>query len=263
MSHFGTYNDFHSVNVRGTENLIEFALTGNKILFNHISTQGIGFKVQNTSHRTLFTEFDEVEDLPIENYYLQTKADAENLVKAAGRKGLEYNIFRVGTLFLNSQNGNIPKNYQRMSVYRVLKAFMNIGVVPYLKYPIFDFSFIDDVSKAITMLVNSAGLKNQVFHISNSERVKLPQLGSMFKEIYDKYSTIDVDEFLKIIENHYISQTHIEEITDLILFFHIPKMFIERANEHTNIILRCLGFQWHKLENSHLTFLYNSINVDR
>lgn len=263
VSHFGTYNDFHSVNVRGTENLLEFALTEKKALFNHISTQGIGFKTQKSTHRTIFTEYDKVENLSIDNYYLQTKADAENLVIAAGCKGLEYKILRVGTLFLNSQNGNMPENYQRMSVYRLLKAFMSIGAIPNLRYPIFDFSFIDDVSKAIMRLVNSSGINNQVFHISNSEKIVLPELGNMFKELNNKHSTIDVDEFLKIIENQYISQIHIEEITDLIQFFHIPKMFIERANDRTNIILRRLDFQWHRLESNHLSFLYNSVNVDQ
>lgn len=180
VSHFGTYNDFRLPNIIGTKNLIDFALSDQKPLFNYISTQGIGFELPDTCHRVLFSEFDSVEKVQIDNYYLQTKAEAENLVKEAKNRGLHYRIFRIGTLFSDYIKDYKAPNYQNMAIYRLTNSFRQLGLIPDLNQVLFDYSFVDDVSKAIWLLAETRNLNNEVFHISNSEKIFLRDIGKYF-----------------------------------------------------------------------------------
>lgn len=236
-------------NIIGTKNLIDFALSDQKPLFNYISTQGIGFELPDTCHRVLFSEFDSVEKVQIDNYYLQTKAEAENLVKEAKNRGLHYRIFRIGTLFSDYIKDYKAPNYQNMAIYRLTNSFRQLGLIPDLNQVLFDYSFVDDVSKAIWLLAETRNLNNEVFHISNSEKIFLRDIGKYFDT---SCKILDPNDFFDQLYKLYKSKQHIEDITNFILFFHVPKMFIERANEYTNLILRKLGFKWHNMKNKYL-----------
>lgn len=249
VSHYGSYNNFFMNNVQGTANVIKFARQGKPKCICHISTQGIGTKLKSPLKREMFTEFDVITEVEADNYYLQTKAEAEKLVREAGSP---YMIFRLGTLFSNSATKAIPNNYKSLAAYRLLNAFKSLGIMPDLPVPLQDFSFVNDVAQAFLKLYNVTDLMNQTFHLSSNVPVQLSELSEMMREQPTEMELLGIHEFFDEIYQRYLKKEKISNITDLLAFFHISKLFTDRESLYTSTLLSSLGFKWERLDKDNL-----------
>ncbi|NQX46096.1 amino acid adenylation domain-containing protein [Paenibacillus tritici] len=250
VSHYGSYNNFFMNNVQGTSNMVKFAQQGKQKFICYISTQGMGTKLKSPLQREIFTEFDVIAEVEADNYYLQTKAEAENLVREAGSP---YMIFRLGTLFTNSGTKVIPHNYKSLAAYKVLNAFKSLEMIPDLPVPVQDFSFVNHVVDAFLKLYNIRDLKNQTLHLSSSVPVLMPDLGGIIRAQQTKIEMLGIQDFFDEIHQRYLKKEKISSITDLLAFFHVSKFFTDRENLFTSILLDHLNFKWETLDKDNFT----------
>ena len=105
VKHYGREEDFKSVNVTGTENLLIFAVALKKKDFYHISTVSVSLLHQ--SPPPIFTEFDIGFDTrsPEDNLYVRSKGEAETMAMGYRDKGISVTIYRVGNLTFHSRTG--------------------------------------------------------------------------------------------------------------------------------------------------------------
>lgn len=245
-SHFGNYQEFYDTNVEGTKKMILFALQGRDKLFNYISTQGICMTSENITKQTYFTELDIINpEEVVDNYYLKTKAEAENLLRYFQKNGrLNYNIFRLGTLVDISKNSI---NLDRLSIYKVLESLFCLKKIPNIHIPYCDFTDVSDAAKAINLLIHYPQDINQ-FHISNDQRIDIADYFSDFEDI----AVMDAKQFYDLLYRYFDDNNFQNNVKNLMLFFRLEKIFVIRESQMTNEVLKRMGFSWQDVKISDL-----------
>jgi nucleoside-diphosphate-sugar epimerase len=146
---------FYSVNVKGTQNLLDECRKNSNSRFIFISTPG----VQGKGHKQA------KESLPYNppNIYEQTKCEAEKLV-------IEYNkLYGLSMGIVRPDFVYGPGDYRRLSLYRAIsrKRFLIIGTGKSILHP----TYVDDVIKGLLLIgQNKAGL-NGIFNIAGPEQL--------------------------------------------------------------------------------------------
>ncbi|QUI23833.1 amino acid adenylation domain-containing protein [Vallitalea pronyensis] len=248
VKHFGNYEEFYSANVKSVENIIEFAKV-NRIDIKHISTMSVGDKHYNNND--YFNEYSNV--MPTSyNYYTKSKQHAEYLLNQAQDSGINCTIYRVGNLV---PSYGIPKrqmNYTENIFHLFIDNLIKMKKVPNIELDLYDFSFIDTVSRFIISTYDKTQFNESKFHVYNFNKVSMKRLGQvyhldilnqdMFLEwvtanIQAKEDGIDVGPFL-----HYFGAL---ETTDFEL----------NRYEHyfTKRVMEELEIEWPKLDEDYYT----------
>ena len=254
VKHYGHYEEFYDANVKATQNLLDLANTGIKKDFNQISTISVGYGSVEGKDKIVFTENDADVGQAIDNYYAQTKLEAEKLVIEARANGVNTNIFRIGNIVFNSKSGLFQENIETNGFYTIVKAFVNFGVIPTSNDEV-EFSFVDYVSKSVLLLFNRKNLINQTYHIQNSHEVKLSDILPVkdlelnmdklaFTDFIDYlYNNFEKSGFKNHIENLMLHKGWLTDTVDGKAF----SRFIT-VSDRTNFILDKLGFKWPNVE---------------
>ena len=127
VRHYGHYEEFEKANVQSTRNLIKMAEDGNKADMHLVSTMSVGNGEVDGLYKTLFTEFDGDISQKLNNYYLKTKLESEELVVQARTRGLKGNIYRIGNITFDTERGRLQSNIEENAFFTVLKSFVNLG----------------------------------------------------------------------------------------------------------------------------------------
>ncbi len=176
VKHYGRYEDFYGPNVKAVENLLEFAATGRKKDFNHISTISVIMGSIEGRDCALFTEDCLDMGQKSDNLYVATKLEAEKIVVTAREKlGLKTSIFRVGNIAFNSKTGLLQQNVEENAFSVTVKSFVNLGVVPETADEN-ELSFVDATSASVLELFDRKNFHDMTFHCQNHIRVKLSEL---------------------------------------------------------------------------------------
>lgn len=247
VKHYGHYEEFVTANVVSVDHLIEFALHGRQKVFHQISTTSVGQGNVDGNNEILFTEFDTDINQKTDNFYLTTKLEAEKQIVAARGKGLTANIYRVGNIVFDSVNGCFQENIEDNGFFRQVRSYVAIGALPN-GMDICDFSFVDQVAKAILTLFNRPALFNETFNIQNTrkhsiagllehpdlnlpvQRMHLPQFVDLLME------RLNFDEYRADIESLLLHLGWLEK-----------KTAVTRTRigyEKTRLVLDRLGFEW-------------------
>ena len=252
VKHYGHYSEFHAVNVMGNQRLVEFAKTGKKKAYNFISTTSVGSGYVEGKARLVFTEYDCDIGQNSDNYYVATKLEAEKFLLKAREEGLEANIFRVGNLVFDSVTGVFQENIEDNAFYTLVKSLIKIGYFPEIDDKTLNFSFIDYVAKAVVLLFDKVNLKNETYHLFNTNQISLVSLGELLKHAGIYTNTIPVDDFIKCLYEKYEDEKTKSHIARILVH---SNMFFEGAsktsfmirNEKTENILKELNFKWPEL----------------
>jgi len=146
---------FFSVNVKGTQNLLDECRKNSSPRFIFISTPG----VQGKGHKQA------KESLPYKPPYIyeQTKCEAEKIV-------IEYNkLYGLSMGIVRPDFVYGPGDYRRLSLYRSVwrKRFLIIGTGKSILHP----TYVDDVIKGLLLIgQHKAGL-NGIFNIAGPEQL--------------------------------------------------------------------------------------------
>jgi len=256
VKHYGFYDDFYDINVRGAERLIEFALDHHKKDFHHISTIGVASGKIPDKHNYLYTEYDYDAGQKVDNFYIQTKLEAEKKVLHSRNMGLNSNIYRVGNLICDSESGKFQENINDNGFYKIIKSFIDLGEVPDIDLKTLDFSFIDYTSRAIIILMNEGKLKNEIFHIYNHNYVSLSDLRGLLNKTGYNLRTKPFNEFLDFLYSNYENKELGDFVENILLHSQIlespKKTHFRMGSEKTVLILKGLGFEWPEINSLHL-----------
>lgn len=254
VKHYGRYRDFHAVNVKGVENLLEIAKKNKTTDFYQISTKSVGSGLVPNTEYLVFSEDMVDVGQEINNFYIKTKLEAEKLCLNARSEGINANILRVGNLVFNSENGKFQENIEENAFYSKVKDILSTGVIPRAKNKSTEFSFelsyIDFVSRAIVLLISKGIMDNEIMHVYNPHNVSMYRLGKHLKNSGEDIELLEIDEYFEFIKEHYESSELQENIENLILnMTELSKSskYVLKS-ERTNSVLKNLGFEWKKPE---------------
>lgn len=161
-SPWGDYEEFHSINVVGTANVIAGCEQHQIKRFVHISTPSVYF---NFKDRFNVKESDPLAD-PAPSMYTKTKLMAEKLTHAAFERGLSTITLRPRGLFGPGDTTLIP---------RLINAHEK-GRLPIIGdgSTTLDITYIDNVSLAILNSLDApANCSGEKYNITNGEPIKL------------------------------------------------------------------------------------------
>lgn len=187
VKYFGDYREIEKVNVYGTKRVVDFALRyGMKL--NYISTVSVtGNNLVDNSKigKVTFTENDfYIGQNYIDNVYVRSKFEAENLVHHAIKQGLNATIFRMGNLTGRYSDGQFQPNISENAFYNSIKSIIKIGAVSegILEEEI-EITPVDCASRAIVKILKTKESSNRMFHILNPNESKLNNIVQMLKQI--------------------------------------------------------------------------------
>ncbi len=253
VKHFGNYSDFYNMNVLGTKELLKFVLAGSKKDYNHISTISIASGNIEGVNKVLFTEFDMDLNQEADNYYAQTKLLAEKLiVETAREKEINIKIFRLGNVVFNNENGKFQYNISENAFYKFIKSLISIKCFPNIKEKTLDFAFINQVTNAITSTFNKMGFENNIFHISNVNKVSISELGRLIQNTYEDIKIMEPEEFIDFMKQNIGNEDLYPFISNILIYLGISddKQFTQFMvrSDYSNHILNKIGFEWKKLD---------------
>ena len=246
VRHYGHYEDFEQINIKGVERLVALALEGRKKDVNHISTMSVGLAGMRGRKYFLFNEYKTDLDPDFDNVYIKSKLEAEKLVLKARDRGLRANIFRVGNLVFNKETGQFQKNIHENAFYTSVKSFIKLGSYPKIKHNTLDFSYVDYSSKAIVLLFDKRELENEVHHIANPHTISINKLGALIGEAGYPLKVRDINKFLDFMYANHSNRAAKEHIQNILLHSHIIEnpdtVGLVQQNLKTTQILQRMDF---------------------
>ena len=176
VKHFGISKLFNDINVKGTENVVEFCKKENKRLI-HISTisvSGNGEKeetveetTENINSKKIFKESDLYIGQNISGIYTITKFEAEKIVLKAIKSGLNAQILRMGNITNRYSDGVFQQNVEENAFAKRLKSFIELGMFPkYLLDHAIELGPVDLCAEAVIKILEYDSNCN-VLHIYN------------------------------------------------------------------------------------------------
>lgn len=253
VKHFGDYEEFYELNVRGTERVVEFAKQGRRKDVNLISsTAVVAGRVEGHDFVT-FSEFQHDIGQSIGNPYGKSKMEAERIVIEARDAGLACNIFRVGNIMFHSESGLFQENIETNGLYTIIRSMIKMQVFPDIRRGEIDFSYIDTVSRSICLLFNRAQLENETYHICNSQRSSLYEVAQGVRAYGFPVEITSFDAFLDFMGDNYSAEELAPSIHNLLLHFGFYDYLESGGGTHfhmftekTDLLLGKLGIEWAK-----------------
>ena len=259
VKHYGHYQEFYEINVLGTERLIEFALLNRPKYFHYISTTSVANGNINFKEGSLFTEDDLGISNKVDNHYIQTKIESENIVMEARSRGLNTNIYRVGNLISNSKTGSFQENIQDNAFYKIIKSLVSLEVLPEDTVKSLDFSFVDYVSKAVTQLMFQKELKDEIYHVFNHNFISLMDLKEFLGESGVFLTSMPQSEFVEYLYEKHQDEELGEFAENLLFHLQVSEQTntaeITITSDRTQFILKELGFEWPTVNYNHVNKL--------
>jgi thioester reductase-like protein len=166
MNHLETYAMAKAVNVEGARTLLELATHGRPKLINHISTLSV-FGSAGSDTTRIVNEASPIDDErhPTSHGYAASKWVGEKIFLTASERGIPCNIFRLGLVCADTQEGRYDELQRE---YRVFKSCLLSG------YGIRNYQYtitptpVDYVARAVVFLATRHDTGPGIFHISSS-----------------------------------------------------------------------------------------------
>lgn len=250
VDHYGEYEAFYEANVEIVKQVIAFAKTGCKKEIHEMSTKGVGTGKIEGRNCILFTEFDTDFGQEFNNYYVETKHEAERMLLGLRADGFDVNLYRIGDIVYDSENGHFQENIEKNAVYLLMQSILELDYLPNFPFAYMEFSYVDFIGKAVVSLMQQKELKQETYHLLNPYLISIKDLGVVLEKEGFQTSQIEADDFIQYLIEHYDDEKKKGTIQNFLTYSHlldIP-MYTEFviATEKTCCILRKLGLNWNK-----------------
>ncbi|ADY55191.1 amino acid adenylation domain protein [Syntrophobotulus glycolicus DSM 8271] len=267
VNHYGDYDSYFRVNVKGTEEVMKFCLNHAKKL-NHISTISVAGNYRNYDHlNQKFTEWDFYIGQDYQaNVYVRSKFEAENLILKAAENGLNATIFRVGVLTGRHTDGQFQINIQQNAFYRHLKAIFLLESVPedYLKKSL-EFTPVDYCAKAIVKL---QAIKEAVpvYHLFNHRMIGVNQMLQFLKTSGIKIKVLPRSSFADLLTSFSVTSHGKEILSGIISTLNAGGTIgfdsnLEIDSSATLQYLCQVGFQWPDIDKEYILKVINHMEA--
>lgn len=261
VKHYGKYQDFHRVNVLGVQNILEFS-QGKYLM--HISTTSVAGAYARQSRKELY--FDETcldmgQDLA-DNYYVQTKFEAEKLVLERLKNGLNGTVLRVGNLTGRYTDGVFQRNIKDNKFYQIIKSFTELALVPNsLTKTTLEFTPVDLCSLAVVKLLQMEESGGHTFHLFNHNHLTIKDFVAILQNLGYKINLIQNELFHERIRELSKNQSNFES-----LFGIIPDLKMGKLEYHSSVVvdsrfsvkaLEEVNFAWPEIDENYLRKVFN------
>lgn len=263
VKHYGPWEYFETVNVRGTEHVIRYARhIGAELL--HISTISVSgnslvdaFDVLRVEEAIDFTEKDLFVSQPLDNVYIRSKFEAERTVLDAAQGGLSARIIRIGNLTNRLRDMKFQPNYRSNAFLGRVRAALSIGALPDYLMPLYaEFSPIDQTAEGVIRIGQYA--QNQtVFHLNSHENLYFDRMVELLNELGSPMEVLPGDEFGALLQNlgrnpktafiYEALQNDLDEEGRLVYDSNI-----HIRNDFTVWFLEQVGFHWAKIDRDYV-----------
>ena len=266
VKHYGQSQLFNDINVKGTQNIVDFCKKLNKRLL-HISTisvSGNGEKdetiienAENINKKKVFRESSLYIDQKISGVYTTTKYKAEMIVLNAIFDGLDAQILRMGNITNRYSDGCFQQNANENAFAKRLKSFIELGYYPgYLKYHALEFGPVDLCSEAIIKILQHNSNCN-VLHIYNPNLLAISLLLSTLKKLNYKLIPASDKEMSNIISNIIINDSKNDILSGIIHDLDSDKNLIYTTNvrveyQLSELYLKNIGFLWKNIDETYI-----------
>ncbi|MCU6708254.1 amino acid adenylation domain-containing protein [Paenibacillus sp. J5C_2022] len=260
VKHYGAYAEFYEQNVKATELLLSFAEAGKRKHMHHMSTLGVATGSVSDMRHVCFSEYELDIGQQFENYYAKTKFEAECLVAEARRRGIQTCIYRLGNIVFHSVTGRFQENIADNAFYTTMKSMLALGVAPGTHTDV-DFSYVDEMSRAIVTLADCGSLRNEIYHLANPHEVNI---GHVVKsgELSVNVEIIPFSSFADYLFEHYEDEQLGESVENIMLHYGwmdetILQTFFHIFSDKTLYVLEKLGFRWSPLTQGMITSMFH------
>ncbi|MCK4259937.1 MAG: amino acid adenylation domain-containing protein, partial [Halanaerobiales bacterium] len=250
--HFGYYSEFEKVNVFGTKEITDFALTY-KVKLHHISTVSVSGVSAKGEQEIIFTENDfYVGQMYADNVYVRSKFVAENLIFKAIEEGLEATIYRVGHLTGRYRDGYFQKNIGVNGFYNLIRSLLELGVVASdLVEQSFEFTAIDYCSRAIVAIAKTKQSTGKIFHVYNAKLGKMSDILKIAETLDLKPEIVDNQSAGEYINSILQDKNKYEMLLKIIPFVQptpkedsLYRAAVKVDSTITIEYLRQIGYEW-------------------
>lgn len=169
MNHLETYWMAKTANVESARELLKLATDQRPKQINYISTLGV-FNSPATDTTRVVREESSIDHESHRNSrgYVASKWVSDKIFMIAGERGIPCNIFRLGLVWADTQQGRFD---ELQNVYRVLKSSFVSGCgIENYRYPMAPTP-VDYVARAVVHLANRHDERGGIFHISSSSQM--------------------------------------------------------------------------------------------
>lgn len=267
VKHFGAFAELASLNVHGTDNIIDFCLKYN-IPLNHISTTSVSgdfLPLDATKETVEFSENDfYIGQNYSNNYYVKSKFIAEShVLKAIQDNNLKANIFRVGNLTASYANGQLQYNFDTNLFFSRLKFILDKKVIyKSLLSQTFDMSPVDEISDALISIIFNYDIQNRIFHLFNTNQLNFEKLILILNELncsikilsdeafYEKFNNVNGDSFTSLVMNEFSLYSKMSTPLNIKTTCNITLKYLEKVK-----------FSYQNIDTSYIEKILNYINV--
>ena len=266
VKHFGISKLFNDINVKGTENVVEFCKKENKRLI-HISTisvSGNGEKeetveetTENINSKKIFKESDLYIGQNISGIYTITKFEAEKIVLKAIKSGLNAQILRMGNITNRYSDGVFQQNVEENAFAKRLKSFIELGMFPkYLLDHAIELGPVDLCAEAVIKILEYDSNCN-VLHIYNSKLLPIKFLVNTMKELGINIEAVDDETMSRKLKEILNDNFKKEILSGIIHDIDSKKRLIYTSNirvsyDFSEKYLEKIGFSWKNIDREYI-----------
>lgn len=274
VDHFGKYETFYNINVKGVQNLLDFCnIYKNKFYqISTLSVSGNSF-VDDYAAEQSFKEVKEFREnnfyigQTISNVYIKTKFEAEKIILDGILNGIDCYILRVGNLMPRFKDGVFQENYEQNAYLNRLTAFLKLGVIPSNIYNAYlEFTPIDYCANAIINIISFQAKNNRIFHIFNHNHIYLKKLLEFLSDLNYNIDVIDENKFKNTIKSILESDSKKEILNNLINDFGKDLSLNYESNikiksDFTIKYLEETGFNWPNIDLNYIKYILKLIEI--
>ena len=266
VKHFGISKLFNDINVKGTENVVEFCKKENKRLI-HISTisvSGNGEKEEtveetkeNINSKKIFKESDLYIGQNISGIYTITKFEEEKIVLKAIKSGLNAQILRMGNITNRYSDGVFQQNVEENAFAKRLKSFIELGMFPkYLLDHAIELGPVDLCAEAVIKILEYDSNCN-VLHIYNSKLLPIKLLVNTMKELGINIEAVDDETISRKLKEILNDNFKKEILSGIIHDIDSKKRLIYTSNirvsyDFSEKYLEKIGFSWKNIDREYI-----------
>lgn len=264
VKHYGAKAYFQTVNVEGTRNVTEYALSvGAKLI--HVSTISVsgnsladGFDLSQAAEELHFDETCFYLGQPLSNVYVRSKFDAERVVlDAILEKGLDAKIVRVGNLTNRYSDLKFQPNYESNAFLKRVKAFLSLGVFPETLLPLYtEFSPVDETADGIVKIAEYAEEQN-VFHLYSNKPLYFETFLALLRKLKIPMDVVSEKDFVKAAKaarqssgKEFIYETLQNDLDAARKLQYESNIHVE--NDFTVRFLKQTGFSWSEIDGRYI-----------
>ena len=251
VDHYGNKDLFESINVNGTNNVLEFCEKFN-IYLNHISTTSVSASLPDADKPATFDEHAlYIGQNYSDNIYIKTKFEAEyNVMKALSNSEVKASIYRLGNISARYSDGKFQENDNKNAFLNRVVTLAKLDKIPksFSKFKI-DLSPVDYCAQTIVSLSMLESSYSKVFHIYNNNEVNFIDLVNELKPQNHKIEEVSDDEFYSYVKNQSDIYGIINDITSNNTQYNSN---IEMTNNFTIDYMKKDGLAWPEINENYI-----------